>query len=86
MRLTGVTSRGIRCPIIKEGDDLANIVTESVINASKEENFQLHDKDVIAITESIVARSEGNYVTVDDIAFDIKFHNSNFKRLLCFWG
>ena len=72
MRLTGVTSRGIRCPIIKEGDDLANIVTESVINASKEENFQLHDKDVIAITESIVARSEGNYVTVDDIAFDIK--------------
>lgn len=72
MRLTGVTSRGIRCPIIKEGDDLANIVTESVINASKEENFQLHDKDVIAITESIVARSEGNYVTIDDIAFDIK--------------
>lgn len=72
MRLTGVTSRGIRCPIIKEGDDLANIVTESVINASKEENFELHDKDVIAITESIVARSEGNYVTVDDIAFDIK--------------
>ena len=72
MRLTGVTSRGIRCPIIKEGDDLANIVTESVINASKEESFQLHDKDVIAITESIVARSEGNYVTVDDIAFDIK--------------
>lgn len=72
MRLTGVTSRGIRCPIIKEGDDLANIVTESVINASKEENFKLHDKDVIAITESIVARSEGNYVTIDDIAFDIK--------------
>ena len=72
MRLTGVTSRGIRCPIIKEGDDLANIVTESVINASKEENFELHDKDVIAITESIVARSEGNYVTVDDIAFNIK--------------
>ena len=72
MRLTGVTSRGIRCPIIKEGDDLANIVTESVINASKEENFQLHDKDVIAITESIVARAQGNYATVDQIATDVK--------------
>ena len=72
MRLTGVVSRGIRAPIIKEGDDLARIVTESVINASREEGFALHDKDVIAITESIVARSEGNYVTVDDIALDVK--------------
>ena len=72
MRLTGVVSRGIRAPIIKEGDDLAKIVTESVINASREEGFALHDKDVVAITESIVARSEGNYVTVDDIALDVK--------------
>ena len=72
MRLTGVVSRGIRAPIIKEGDDLARIVTESVINASREEGFALHDKDVVAITESIVARSEGNYVTVDDIALDVK--------------
>ena len=76
MRLTGVVSRGIRAPIIKEGDDLAKIVTESVINASREEGFALHDKDVVAITESIVARSEGNYVTVDDIALDVK---SKFK-------
>jgi len=72
MRSVGVTSRGIRAPIIKEGDDLAKIVTESVIKASKEENFELHDRDVIAVTESVVARSEGNYVTVDDIAFDVK--------------
>ena len=71
-RRVGTVSRGIRCPIIREGDDLASIVVNSVIEASKFENFELHDKDVIAITESIVARSQGNYASVDDIAKDIK--------------
>ncbi len=71
-RFVGTTSRGIRLPIIKEGDDLSTIVTNAVIDASKGEPFPLNDKDVIAITESIVARSQGNYVTVDDIAKDIR--------------
>lgn len=71
-RRVGTVSRGIRCPIIKEGDNLAEIVTNSVIEASQIEGFQIKDKDVIALTESIVARCQGNYATVDDIATDIK--------------
>lgn len=71
-RYVGTTSRGIRCPIIKEGDKLEDIVTESVLLASKEESFPIKDKDVIAITESIVARSQGNYCSIDDIGNDIK--------------
>ena len=71
-RYVGTTSRGIRLPIIKTGDDLASIVTNSVIEASENEPFKINDKDVIAITESVVARSQGNYATVDDIAADIK--------------
>ena len=70
-RYVGTTSRGIRLPIIKEGDDLAKIVTESVLLASEEEPFKINDRDVIAITESVVARSQGNYATVDDIAKDV---------------
>ncbi|MDD3611976.1 MAG: coenzyme F420-0:L-glutamate ligase, partial [Eubacteriales bacterium] len=73
-RYTGTTSRGIRTPIIRNGDDLCQIVVDSVIRASENENFQLHDRDVIAITESIVARAEGNYVSCDDIAYDIQRH------------
>lgn len=72
MRLVGTTVRGIRTPIIKEGDNLAEIVTESVINASKEEGFNLKDKDIIAVTEAVVGISEGNYVTVDDIVKDLE--------------
>ena len=68
----GTVSRGIKLPIIKQGDDLANIVVESVLNASKETPFELHDRDVIAITESVVARCQGNYASVDDIAEDIR--------------
>ncbi|MBQ9781869.1 MAG: coenzyme F420-0:L-glutamate ligase, partial [Clostridia bacterium] len=70
-RLVGTVSRGIRCPIIRQGDNLAKIVADSVLNASKSEGFSLNDKDVISITESIVARSQGNYVTVEDIAIDV---------------
>ena len=70
-RYVGTTSRGIRLPIIKKGDDLAKIVTDSVLLASKEEPFKINDRDVIAITESVVARSQGNYASVDDIAKDV---------------
>ena len=71
-RYVGTVSRGIRCPIIKQGDDLAKIVTDSILQACQHENFSLKDKDVVAITESIVARSQGNYCSVDDIALDVK--------------
>ena len=71
-RLVGTVSRGIRCPIFRQGDDLAGLVTESVLAASESEGFELRDKDVISLTESIVARVQGNYATVDDIADDVK--------------
>lgn len=71
-RRVGTVSRGVRCPIIREGDDLATIVTDSVLEAAKSEGFELRDRDVISITESIVARSQGNYCSVDDIAADVK--------------
>ena len=72
MRNVGTVVRGIRTPIIKENDDLANIVVDSLIKAQESEGFTFHDKDVVAITEAVVGISEGNYVTVDDIATDIK--------------
>ncbi len=71
-RLVGTVSRGIRCPIIRTGDDLASIVTDSVLAAADSEGFSLRDKDVIAVTESIVARAQGNYATVQNIADDVK--------------
>lgn len=71
-RRVGTISRGIRCPIIREGDDLAAIVVDSVIEAAECEGFELRDRDVIAITESIVARSQGNYATIQNIADDVK--------------
>ncbi len=71
-RRVGTVSRGIRCPIIREGDDLAKIVADSVIEAAMSEGFSLRDRDVISITESIVARAQGNYASVDDIANDVK--------------
>ena len=72
IRRVGTVSRGIRCPIIREGDDLAAIVADSVIAAADSEGFALRDRDVISITESIVARSQGNYASVDDIAEDVR--------------
>ena len=71
-RLVGTISRGIRGPVIREGDDLAKIVTESVLSAAGEEGFELRDKDVVAVTESVVARSQGNYASTDAIAKDVK--------------
>ena len=71
-RRVGTVSRGIRCPIIREGDDLAQIVTDSVLEAAEIEGFSINDRDVISITESIVARAQGNYASVNDIAADVK--------------
>ena len=72
MRCVGTVVRGIRTPIIKENDDLASIVVDSLIKASESEGFKFRDRDVVAITEAVVGISEGNYVTVDDIALDMK--------------
>lgn len=72
IRRVGTVSRGIRCPIIREGDDLAEIVTSSVLEAAEAEGFELRDRDVISVTESVVARSRGNYATVNDIAEDVR--------------
>ena len=71
-RRVGTVSRGIRCPIIREGDNLAEIVVDSVIKAGESDGFQLRDRDVIAVTESVVARSQGNYVSVDTIGKDVR--------------
>ncbi|WP_405345207.1 coenzyme F420-0:L-glutamate ligase [Ruminococcus sp.] len=71
-RLVGTVSRGIRCPIIRTGDDLASIVTDSVLAAAESEGFALRDRDVISVTESIVARAQGNYATIQNIADDVK--------------
>ena len=71
-RLVGTVSRGIRCPIFREGDDLSQMIPEAVLNAAAAEGFELRDRDVIAVTESVVARTQGNYCTVQDIAEDVK--------------
>ena len=71
-RKVGTISRGIRCPIIREGDNLADIVVNSVLDAASSEGFELRDKDVISLTESIVARAQGNYAPISAIASDVK--------------
>ena len=71
-RKVGTISRGIRCPIIRQGDDLSKIVVESVLDAAKSEGFELRDRDVISITESIVARAQGNYASIEAIAKDVR--------------
>ncbi len=71
-RCVGTVSRGIRTPIISQGDDLASIVVDSVLCAAKEDGFSINDRDVIAITEAVVARAQGNYASVDNIAQDVK--------------
>lgn len=70
-RMVGTVSRGIRAPIIKEGDNIVDIVADSILLAAKEDGFTIKDRDVVAMTEAIVARAQGNYATVDDIATDI---------------
>ncbi|PIC58260.1 F420-0--gamma-glutamyl ligase [Sporosarcina sp. P12(2017)] len=71
-RVVGTVVRGLRCPIINEGDNIDQIVVDSVLEASEKENITFQDKDIVSITESIVARAQGNYATIDDIAKDIE--------------
>ena len=71
-RKVGTVSRGIRCPIIREGDDLAEIVVTSVLEAAESEGYEIRNRDVVAVTESVVARAQGNYASVDAIAKDIR--------------
>lgn len=71
-RLVGTISRGVRAPIIRENDDICQIVVDSVLKASESDNFSFNDRDVIGITEAVVARAQGNYATIDQIAKDIK--------------
>ena len=71
-RMVGTVSRGIRCPIIRQGDNLVDITVTSVLEAAESEGFSLRDRDVISLTESIVARAQGNYASVDNIAADVK--------------
>ena len=70
-RMIGTISRGVRAPIIRQGDNIVDIVVNSVLDAAKAEHFELNDKDVVAVTEAVVARAQGNYATVDQIAGDI---------------
>ena len=71
-RKIGTVSRGVRCPIIRKGDDLAKIVTDSIIEAGESENIEFRDRDIVSVTESVVARAQGNYASVDDIAKDVE--------------
>ena len=71
-RKVGTVSRGIRCPIIREGDNLVDITVTSVLEAAESEGFEMRNRDVVSLTESIVARAQGNYASVDDIAADVK--------------
>jgi len=79
-RMVGTVVRGLRAPIIKEGDDIAKIVVDTVTNAASTEGYEIQDKDIVTITESIVARAQGNYASIDSIAEDVvnKFGNSEF--------
>ena len=71
-RMIGTVSRGVRAPIIRQGDDIVKIVTDSILEASKDAPFEFNDRDIVAMTEAIVARAQGNYATVDNIAKDVK--------------
>ena len=71
-RMVGTVSRGVRAPIIRSGDDLVSIVTDSVLEAAKSEGFEIRDRDIVAMTEAIVARAQGNYASVDQIAADVR--------------
>lgn len=79
--MAGVISRGIQGPIIREGDDIVDIVVNSVYASEKEDNYTLKDRDIIAVTESVVARAQGNYVTVDHVAQDIRAKFNETKKV-----
>ena len=71
-RMIGTVSHGVRAPIIRQGDDIIEIVTNSVLEAAADDGFTIRDRDIIAMTEAIVACAQGNYASVDDIAADVK--------------
>ena len=71
-RTIGTVTRGVRAPIIRQGDDIVEIVTNCILEAQKEEGFKFNDKDIVAMTEAIVARAQGNYASADNIAADVK--------------
>ena len=71
-RMVGTVSRGIRAPLIRNGDDIVEIVTDSILEASKDAGFEIQDRDIVAMTEAIVARAQGNYASVNDIAADVR--------------
>ncbi|MCF6460395.1 coenzyme F420-0:L-glutamate ligase, partial [Clostridium sp. Cult3] len=70
-RIVGTVARGIRAPIMKEGDDIVEIVVDTILKASEVEGFPINDKDIVSITESVVARTQGNYANIDDVSEDI---------------
>ena len=72
MRTIGTVSRGVRCPVIRQGDNLVQIVTDAVLACAQEQNIQFHDRDIVAVTEAVVARSQGNYASIDAIAADCR--------------
>ena len=71
-RMVGTISRGVRAPIIRNGDDIVEIVTNCIMEASASDGFAIKDRDIVAMTEAIVARAQGHYATIDDIAEDVK--------------
>ena len=71
-RMVGTVSRGVRAPIIRNGDNIVDIVTSSVLEAAKEDGFKIRNRDIVAMTEAIVARAQGNYASVDNIADDVR--------------
>ena len=72
MRTVGTVSRGVRCPVIREGDDLVQIVTQSILECAEEQGIAFQDRDIVAVTEAVVARAQGNYATTDEIAQDCR--------------
>ena len=71
-RMVGTVSRGVRAPIIRSGDNLVDIVTSAVLEAAADEGYAIRDRDIVAMTEAIVARAQGNYASTDDIAADVR--------------
>ena len=80
-RMVGTVSMGIRAPIIRKGDNLVDIVTDSILEAMKEDGLTPRDRDVVAMTEAIVARAQGNYASVDDIAQDVRTKRDRGRHL-----
>ena len=81
-RVVGTVVRGLRGPIINEGDNIEQIVVDTVVNSAKVEGYDIQDRDIITVTESVVARAQGNYATLDHIATDVKAFLHSLRSLL----